>query len=616
MLRIIALFRKIKNKLKKKKEAKGKGPQIPEGNKIAVFGHTNVGKTVFFVMLHEAAMKDPHFRLDTKDDQTASELESNLRLLKGLEASVSEGVRTEKRVERRFPPPTSETKLLNFVAVLNQRKRFDFTSLDYRGEIASIEEQPELKESLIKFSVNSDCVLFFIEPHVIFSELYCRNQLASFKSLLQLLMNGKSSLSIPVGLVVTKADLLDGFEDESQTVLVSRSHEYAKSKRYDQFVQRVLDQPHIKRNERWRKDLRKVLEHLEDFFETLSGLSLDFQVFFVSATGTRPPQMSDNKGGTVFVPPRQLKPIGVKEPFKWAVNRALFQKKIKSLKRITNWVFWLAFIWCLFFSIPNLLNLGFWYPKIFSVEQEIRKSGCQRDLSKLSEEDRKHFKESYRKYSNRTLVSAFFGMGKLEEFARQRLRELETSTPPEPKKPPVDSAYLIEKPASDQITERFGELKKQIDEGSPGYRLETAPPLLESFRDSISALVFSSSRTKSSINGIISKINTYLSQFKCWNEKKTFDISVEGIPRDYELYVIIEGQHYGKMFNDLPECPNVSWQKGQPVVYSLTNRKGGRPIEKAFYGNYAIVDSVIEIQEARATLKITKKGFDCKLPSL
>ncbi|MFQ6032024.1 MAG: hypothetical protein ACE5K2_03805, partial [Candidatus Zixiibacteriota bacterium] len=268
MLRLLGFFKKLKAKRKKKKEGEKEVPPVPKANKIAIFGHTNVGKTVFFVMAHEMAREDIDFRLDAKDDLTASELLSNLRLLKGLEVSVSEGARAEKKVERRFPPPTSETKSLSFVAVLNQRKRFDFASLDYRGEIASIDEQPELKEDLIKFCIESDCVLFFIEPSVIFSELYCRNQLASFKSLLQLLVNGKRSLSIPVGLVVTKADFFDGFEDDSQAVLISRPCEYAKSKRYEEFVQQLLDQPHIKRNERWRKDLKRVLNRLEDFFET------------------------------------------------------------------------------------------------------------------------------------------------------------------------------------------------------------------------------------------------------------------------------------------------------------------------------------------------------------
>ena len=613
MLRILAFFKKLRIKRKKKKKGEEKGPQIPEGNRIAIFGHTNVGKTVFFVMAHEAARQDPDFRLDTKDDQTASELLSNLRLLKGLDVSVSEGARTEKPVERRFPPPTSETKLLNFVAVLNQRKRFDFMSLDYRGEIASIEEQPELKEDLTKFCLESNCVLFFIEPSVIFSDLYRRKQLASFKSLLQLLVNGKKRLPIPVGLVVTKADLFDSFEDDSQAVLVGRSYEYAKSKRYRLFVQRLLDQPHIKRSEKWRKDLRKVLERLEDFFEVLSGLSLDFQIFFVSATGSRPPQKSGDKGGTVFVPPRQLKPIGVKEPFKWAVRRVLVRNRIGVLRKITKWVFWLAFIWCLFYSIPNLLNSGFWYPDILKVEQDIRRSGHSHDLSKLSQGELKDFKRRYRKYSNRTFVSAFFGMGGLKDFARRRSLEIDGQLPTPKREEPPDSAYIAEKPQYDKIDNRFQRTKQQINGSSAAYRLETAPGELRSFKEEIEALEFSSSSIRASIRSIISKIDKYLQKVECWGGEKTFYISVEGIPQGYGLYVKIGDSRYGKMY-DSGEWPKpLTWERWRPVVYSLINEDTGAEAEAKTKN---IADSEVEFPEVGAKLKIAKRGLDCTVPSL
>ncbi len=613
MLRILAFFKKLRAKRRKKKKGEEKAPQIPEGNKIAIFGHTNVGKTVFFVMAHEAAREDPDFRLDTKDDQTASELLSNLRLLKGLEVSVSEGARTEKRVERRFPPPTSETKLLNFVAVLNQRKRFDFMSLDYRGEIASIEEQPELKEDLTKFCLESNCVLFFIEPSVIFSDLYRRKQLASFKSLLQLLVDGKRRLPIPVGLVVTKADLFDSFEDDSQAVLVGRSYEYAKSRRYHQFVQRLLDQPHIKRSERWRKDLRKVLGRLEDFFEALSGLSLDFQIFFVSATGSRPPQTSGDKGGTIFIPPRELRPVGVKEPFKWAIRRVLVQNRIGVLRKIAKWVFWLAFIWCLFFSIPNLLNSGFWYPDILKVEEEIVRSGYSHDLSKLSDGELNDFKSRYKKYSNRTFVSGFFGMGGLKDFARRRFRELEARSPrPKPEQPP-DSAYLAEKPQYDNVNNRFQTMKSQINSSSSGYRLETAPAELRSFKEEITALEFSSPLIKSGISSIVSKIDRYLQQMECWGGEKTFKISVEGIPQGYGLYVKIGESRYGKMYDSGEWDKPLTWEKWRPVVYSLINEDTGLEAEAKTKN---IADSEVEFPEVGARLKVTKKGLDCTVPSL
>jgi len=617
MLRILALFKKLKAKRKKKKAGEKEAPRAPEVNKIAVFGHTNVGKTVFFVMAHEATRDDLRFRLDTRDDQTASELLSNLKMLRGLEASVVEGARAEKRVERRFPPPTSETKALSFVAVLNQRKRFDFTSLDYRGEIASIDEQPELKEDLINFCVESDCILFFLEPDVIFSELHRMNQLASFKSLLQLVVNGRRSLSVPVGLVVTKADLLEGFEDEPHTVLITRRYEYAKSKRYDEFVERLLDQPHIKGSERWRRDLRRVLEHLQDFFETLSGLSLDYQVFFVSAIGSKPPEKLDEKGASIHVPPRRLKPIGVKEPFKWAVTRAMVQKKIRAWRKVTRWVFWLAFLWCLFFSIPNLLNIGFWYPDIFEVEEEITGSGYRHDLSKLSDQTLPDFKRRYEKYAGKIFVSAFFGMGGLKEFAEHRFDQLDAHSPPPKAKPaPVDSAFAGEKDDYEKLEREFQRLRAKINGGSEIYRLEEAPGELLELKKSLESSTLSSSTAKQGIKSMLGKIDRFFLRLQCWDEVE-FYISVDGIPAGYGLYVVIAGERYGRIYDSREWREPVSWKKGQPVVYRLINETTQREAGKQERpGSYGIAHSEIEFPEVGTVLKISKRGFDCKPPTL
>jgi GTPase SAR1 family protein len=619
MLRIISLTKKILHKFKKKKEKPGKGPQVPEGNKIAVFGHTNVGKTVFFVMAHEAGREDVDFRLDTKDDQTAAELLSNLRLLEGLEATVADGMRSEKRVERRFPPPTSETKVLNFVAVLNQSKRFDFSSLDYRGEIASIEEQPELKEELIKFCLKSNCILFFIEPQVISSELYCRNQMASFKSLLQQLLNGKPNLPVPIGVVVTKSDLYDDFQDDSQTVLISRPYEFAKTKRYDQFVLQLLDQPHVKRSDRWKKDVKQVLERMEDFFETLTSLSSDYQVFFVSALGSRPPQKQDDSGATVFCPPRQLKPIGVTEPLKWAVNRILQQKRIKAWKTVTRVVFWLAFIWCLFYSIPNLLNLGFWYPDLLSGEQKLSASGYKSKamLNRLSQEDQKPLKKPFERYFNKFLVGSFFGMDSLEYFARHRFDGV-VAAAPEPKKPEpvVDSAFQKEKGDYDKLESEFNKLKSEINKYSENDRLEKAPDKLMAFQATLDASQLSSQTATNKIQSMKRQIDKYLQKMECWDKEKAFSITVDKIPDGYGLYVFIGKNKYGRIYNNTKTDTKVVWKKGEQVIYQLRNENTGKPTDKPIEGNYGIVQTIIEFPEIPTKLVITKKGFDCEVPAL
>ncbi|MFQ6003237.1 MAG: hypothetical protein ACE5KJ_05765, partial [Candidatus Zixiibacteriota bacterium] len=235
------------------------------------------------------------------------------------------------------------------------------------------------------------------------------------------------------------------------------------------------------------------------------------------------------------------------------------------------------------------------------------------DLSKLSDGELTNFKKRYEKYSNRTFVSAFFGMGALKDFARHRFHDLEARAPKKKKPEPVDSVFLAEKPEYDKINSKFQKIKTKINRSSPGYRLEKAPDELRSFKEEIEALEFSSPRIRTSIKGIIRKINQYLSKIECWEGKKTFYISVEGIPKGYALYVVIGESRYGKIYdsNEWPE--SLSWEKGQSVDFRLINEDTGNPAGEK---KKSIADSEVEFPEMEATLKITKRGLNCKVPSL
>lgn len=622
MLKIISLFKKLSIKARKKEKAEGKEKaEFPPGTKIGLFGHANVGKTVFYTVLFETTRYDPKFKLDTRDHQTAAELLRNWEDMTGLGITVRDARRIDKRVPRKFPPPTSETKYLSFVAVLNRRTRLPLTSVDYRGEIASIHEQPELKEELLKFLSQSDCLLFFMEPSAIHSEVDCREQTASFNDVLQRMADGNDEgLSLPVGLVITKADQLVGFEDESQTNLIGPTCEYGKAKGYQKFVDQLLEQSQIKRRGRWREELKTIMNRLRTFFETLSAMNLDFQVFFVSAMGNPPIHEIGDKGETVLTPPRELKPIGIKEPFRWALKRILVKKRLDTLRKITKWIFVLTLIWALFYSIPNLLNLAFWYPKINHVEKIIEDEGCQDNLAALGDK-LVDFRKAYRRYAQRRWVSSFFVMGDLKDYAVQREFDLEqalASAPgiPEEKRKveklsPEDSAAVA--PAN----ERFKNLKQLIRENanSPEFLLVDAVDSLKTFLQFLKDAKVESKGAKARLAYIKGRVDRYLKKVKCWDKEQSFDISVQGIPEDYSLRGLSGGKKWGKIFPGDPPWKNIRWTKDDPVIYYLVNEKANKISDTVNQSSFEILKKSLVVKLAGFTLKIEAEGFDCKVPT-
>lgn len=629
MLKIINLLKKLFSKVKtgKKPESKEKA-EFPPGTKIGLFGHANVGKTVFFTVLFETTRYDPEFKLDSRDTKTASELVKNFEDMTGLGLTVRDGRRMDKRVARTFPPPTSETKYLSFVAVLNKRTRMPFTSVDYRGEIASIHEQPELKEELFKFISRSDCLLFFMEPNAIHSEVDCREQITSFNDILQRLSDGgNKGLSLPVGLVITKADQLVGFEDESQATLIGRTCEYSKAKGYRQFVDQLLEQPQVKKRGRWREELKTIMNRLRTFFETLSVMNLDFQVFFISALGSPPLHEVGDKGAVVITPPRELKPIGIKEPFRWASQRILLKKRLNVLSRITKWVLGLTLIWILFYSIPNIMNLVFWYPKIDAVETAIEsRKGA---LAEIEDRQLEGFAKDYRDYTRRRWVHSFFGMGELKSFAQQREIDLKNVPKPVQSTTKGTSEELAER---DQITtddavalalpnKKLEEIKKMIADSasSPEFLVVTAADSLRLFLQSLNSVNVTSKGGKDKLESMKSRVNRYLEKTECFSKRTSFDITdVRVIPNGYILYVRSGGGRWGGIFPDEPEFRKIPWTKDDPVSYILVNEETYDTSDSVYLGSFGILkNSVDTVQFPRVgrRLIITKEGFNCKLPT-
>ena len=77
----------------------------------------------------------------------------------------------------------------------------------------------------------------------------CEREIMSFTSMInQVTEHGGKGLRIPIGLMITKADEIEGFENESQVTLVGRKAEYLKAKDFDTFVEGMCGQYHVARN--------------------------------------------------------------------------------------------------------------------------------------------------------------------------------------------------------------------------------------------------------------------------------------------------------------------------------------------------------------------------------
>lgn len=321
---------------------------------IGLYGLSKAGKTVFLsVLFREAvanAIASRRFSLRTRHQETLREMLRNRDLLTG-----------DSELGRpAFPPPTITQKLYHFDAILNRKHLYPFRTMDYKGEGLDWSRTSGSEET-IEFLSGCDCLLFLYEPDdemlnrdtddVDITEPARFNRLQQFNTMIAKLRKDQDvKLNMPIALVITKADLLDGFDmiGEQDTVLLGPQLLHAKFNDPETFIRRVLDQPHIKAYPPWARQLRKVLTALTLFWEEALHSAPTFQVFFVSATGGTE-ELKNERGETEVVPPARLRPKGVLPPFFWVVDMVMTLRKVRRLNR-------LAWRWLL--PITIVLNVG------------------------------------------------------------------------------------------------------------------------------------------------------------------------------------------------------------------------------------------------------------------
>ena len=417
---ILKIFKKGAKAAGGSKGKKGeKTSQWPAGTKIGLFGHTNAGKTVYFTVLNEECKISKKLGISVTDNATAGEFLSNYRMLWGLGTATDAGTVVDFRGEKKFPEPTSGDKILRFNAIIDRDKKVSVVAYDYGGKAVAISGQNESADKVVDFMTECDGILFFYDPKILHAELESQAHVASFINILERLAPLKARLPIPIGLVISKSDILPGFAGEDQAVLIRAEDEYLASEDFESFLEAILADNRISSNSAWAGSVRSVLVRLKDFLRVVLGRTLDFQIFFISSTGQTPEKIGTDIGRSIYAPPKKIQPIGVKEPFYWILNSILRSKKIGAFRKVSKFAAVVGIIWCLLFSLPFVYHFNYLMPRTERIEQSII-SAYDGNIYNASDKERRTIIQAYDKYERSWAVKWFFDRF---QAPAQRIRE-------------------------------------------------------------------------------------------------------------------------------------------------------------------------------------------------
>ncbi len=397
---------KVASKAGKKGSVAPQSPW-PAGTRIGVFGHENSGKTVYFTVLNEESKISKNLQISVTDNDTAGEFLANYRAIWGLGTSGEAGTVVDFQGEKKFPDPTRTDKTLLFNAILDRNTKLSVVSLDYSGKAVSISEHGSDSEKIYDFMVGCDGLLFFYDPKIMGAELESQARIASFINLLEQLAPLKARLPIPIGLVITKADILPGFSGDDQTVLVDDENEYLMSEDFELFLERILESNKVASNSAWAGTVRSVLIKLKDFLRVVLGRTLDFQIFFTSCTGQEPEKIGTDVGRSIYAPPKKMQPIGVKQPMYWLLNAIVRNKKVSRVRQIAKLVTAISLIWIVLFSIPYVIHFSFLHPRPAKVESEVLETAGG-NIYNASSKARDRIVKAYRGYERNIVTRWFF----------------------------------------------------------------------------------------------------------------------------------------------------------------------------------------------------------------
>lgn len=394
-LRYFKRAAKLKGKVKRPGAPGEPAEQIDRSiYRIGIFGHKDTGKTVFLTSVYAFSKDSSDLQLLAMGE-TQAYLEENFNLMKG---KGDDRITGEKIESRRFPGPTSDDRRLHFSAQLGKTMNVSLEVMDYSGKNLYIDSSGGIPQSLADFFEICDCVLFFIDPEGINNEGELTRRVASFTSLIEQLSGRGKKLTIPVGLVVTKADELPGFKSGFQSALIGNNAGYIKGQRFNDFLSGIVKQRYLSDYPEWKNTLKALLNRFQSFFNPLIRRTLDYQVFFVSSIGGSAPEILGESGGKTPVPPRDFRPLGVSRPIEWALGRIRACRRAAVFNGVLKWVVLVSLLITIFVSFFNIYNKM----KIDSLVNKI--SGLKFDRL----EDYSDLASAFNGYSNDFFVKLFF----------------------------------------------------------------------------------------------------------------------------------------------------------------------------------------------------------------
>ncbi|MFH2055922.1 MAG: hypothetical protein ABIJ61_08190 [bacterium] len=410
----------------KKKSAKAdagapKPDHIPfekDDNVVLVFGHSNAGKTVYFSVLYELLKSRTGFKLSPLDNPTAAALIEGYNLMRGKQIKIKEGRQVEVDGERKFPTMTSETRVLKFGLDTVSRKGIKFYTVDYKGETLSIAEPGELRAKFAQFFPYCRAALFFIDASVLDTDVLLREQIAAFQTIIHDLRDCIDK-KVPIGIVITKSDFLDGYSTSNPVELVSGLGAIYKGRRQEAFTRGVTKVNRRRFGEIWGRTSERITRTLGDLIDSMVSYNLDFQFFVVSATGG----LAKKQDGGVEPPP-DLRPYGIEVPLIWAFKRIIFNKRKYFWWHKVKWIIGLCILWAVIFSAVNLWHTLFWTDDLtFADDQYYKKFVFEEQVSRKTADQ---YQEYFNRYLRHWAITDFFGALPTRVYANLQRMKIET----------------------------------------------------------------------------------------------------------------------------------------------------------------------------------------------
>lgn len=313
---LVRIFRAVSAARKARTEAeKTAEPSVPNLRRVAVLGHMEAGKTTFLAMVFHRLENDPEIRISPRDCDSALGLKALLNGLFGISESFDPMTRrpVTQKVEPRFPAPTNEETVYTFSVALGNAEPFPLQMSDYDGQTLSLVRGGSLSSTqMMGFWETADCVLFFIDPLTLDDQALVFDRIYSLKMMCERLMGKSETRRIPMAMVVSKSDTLEGFHHEEQAALLPRP---MAGLTFEQLRALALRSEVMHLEPSWPREVEKILDKTAILIRTALCYAETFQVFFISSV-----MHPEKDQAGILVPPQEIHSLGLKKLIRWCVQ--------------------------------------------------------------------------------------------------------------------------------------------------------------------------------------------------------------------------------------------------------------------------------------------------------